>query len=311
MSASLVYHTAETMSGGVSPFDAAVMDMVVGQELLIACPYLGLDYLRRMTRPAAGWRLLTDVGEWLASHAADPRRRVVECVLANADRVRHCAGLHAKVLVAGGKALVGSANFTEKGITERVEMSVTFDGGRQVEALRVWFESLWKQTGPVKEADLRAWLAATPPRASFGPPPLPSLYPGVSSTLAPRAGSFHPEIEALLAGVSPSVRQLVDRLRDVLEDDGAEVKTTGTAGGDIRHYYTRVNFSEIRLQQAAVLLRLRIGKGSVADPSLRWNNGDYDSPDIGRVRLPDNLPIPGKVIDWIARAKAFTRRRHG
>jgi hypothetical protein len=142
MSTSLVYHTDETMSGGVSPFDAAVMDMVVGKELLIACPYLGLDYLNRMTRPAAGWRLLTDVGEWLASHAPEPRRRVVEFVLDNAARVRHCAGLHAKVLVAGAKALAGSANFTDKGIRRRVEVSVLFDGGGPVDELRGWYESL-------------------------------------------------------------------------------------------------------------------------------------------------------------------------
>ncbi|MBA4190616.1 MAG: hypothetical protein C0467_21735, partial [Planctomycetaceae bacterium] len=187
MSASLIYHSDQTMSGGVSPFDAAIMDMVAGQELLIACPYLGLDYLRRMTLPAAGWQLLTDVGEWLASHAKEPRRRIVEFILANPVRIRHLADLHAKVLVAGGRALAGSANFTDKGIRGRVEVSVQFDGGEQVAELRAWFESLWQRTRPVPEADLRAYADALPPepKTATSPLSLPCVFPKVASLLSP------------------------------------------------------------------------------------------------------------------------------
>lgn len=329
MSTTLIYHSDQTMSGGVSPFDAAVMSMVDGHEILIACPYLGLDYLRRMTRPAAGWRLLTDVGEWLASQAAEPRRQIVEFVLANAGQVRHLADLHAKVLVAGERALAGSANFTDKGITGRVELSVLFDGGEQVAELRGWFESLWQRTEPVSEADLRTYADALPvePKAAGTTRPLPCLFPKVKSGLVPpgpdaggnevvglaaaRDEADRQRVESLLAGKSRPVRDLFERLRPHLEGDGAKVKTTGTEGGDVRYYFTRVNFADIRFRETALVLRLRVGRGAVADPDLAWNKGEHDSSDIGRVRLRVGEAVPAKVLEWVARAKTFTRTTHG
>lgn len=142
MTVRLIYHTPESMDGGVSPFDATITDMVEGSELQIACPYLGLSYLQRVIERSSGWRLLTDVEEWLASHAHESRTRIVDFILANRERVRHCKDLHAKVLIAGTRALTGSANFTDKGITGRVEVSVLFDCCEQVEELRAWFELL-------------------------------------------------------------------------------------------------------------------------------------------------------------------------
>ncbi len=320
MSASLVYHTDESTAGGVSPFDAAVMGMVPGQQLLIACPYLGLDYLDRMTRRASGWRLLTDLEEWLASHAQAPRRRVVEFALANAARVRHCAGLHAKVLVAGEKALAGSANFTDKGMRGRVEVSVLFDGDESVAELRGWFESLWARTAAASELDLRAFADALPvrPTGAGGSPPLPCLFPGVASCLLPTAEALTPQeeadrrsVEALVAGKSPAVRELFGRLRPHLEGGGAKVKTTGTEGGDVRYYFARVNFADIRFRQGGLVLRLRLGERAIADPDLTWNKGDHDSADIGRVTLRAGEAIPSKVVDWIALARTFTRQHHG
>ena len=112
--------------------------MVEGQELCIACPYLGLSYLQRILERANGWRLLTDVQEWLSSHSLDSRGRIVNFVVANTQRIRHCKDLHAKVLIAGTRALAGSANFTDKGVTGRVEVPVLFDGCEEVDELRAW-----------------------------------------------------------------------------------------------------------------------------------------------------------------------------
>jgi hypothetical protein len=132
MSAQLIYHTPDRMAGGVSPFDTVIMDMVEGRELRIACPYLGLAYLQRIVDRGTGWRLLTDVQEWLASQSRESRSSIVEFLLANPDRIRHCKDLHAKVLIAGTRALTGSANFTDKGILSRVEVSV-LDGSSDTE----------------------------------------------------------------------------------------------------------------------------------------------------------------------------------
>ena len=68
MSAKLIYHTPESCLGGVSPFDAAVTEMIDGHDVAIACPYLGLTYLQRIIDGSERWRVLTDVEEWLASH---------------------------------------------------------------------------------------------------------------------------------------------------------------------------------------------------------------------------------------------------
>jgi hypothetical protein len=188
---------------------------------------------------------------------------------------------------------------------------VAFDSGPQVEELRRWFEALWRQTGPVRAGELRAWLAAAPERPPACTPPLVGRFPGVAAVLAPTALRLHPDVEAVLARATPAVRELIGRLREHLEDDGAFVKSTATGGGDVRHFYTRVNFSEIRLRRDAVILRLRLGKGAVEDSELGWNQGVHDSADIAGIRLPAGEPIPRKVLGWIARAKAFTRERFG
>lgn len=323
MSAKLIYHPAETTSGHVSPFDRAISEMVSGADLLIACPYLGVDYVKRIVARARSWRLLSDVNEWLASHSVESRKAIIAFIENNKAQIRHCPGLHAKVLVSGPKALVGSANFTEKGVTRRVEMCVLFDNEPLVVELRRWFESIWQQTSAVGEADLETTAGAMPPPSSEPARPLPSNFAGVRSKLVPVAqprdgsvvdGSLRPlppAVANLLARKSPEIRQLVENLRRYLEDDGAQIKTTNTEGGDIRHYYTDINLSDLRFRKDAVLLKLRVGEGTVNDDDFVWNKGIHDSPDIGTVRLPAGRPIPDKVVSWIAKAKKFTKERWG
>ena len=62
------------------------------------------------------------------------------------------------MIVGKGKALVGSANFTKKGITERIELAVFFDKEKQIEELRQWFDNLWQQTSSVEEKELSAYV---------------------------------------------------------------------------------------------------------------------------------------------------------
>ena len=183
--ARLIYHTAETMAGGVSPFDASIMNMVDAQEVHLACPYLGLPYLQRVIRRSKAWRLLTDVQAWLASEAQESRALAVNFILAHRDHVHHCKDLHAKVLIAGRQALIGSANFTEKGITGRVEMGALFEGGAHIEELQTWFDGLWNLTGPIDPIELRACEATLP---SPIPPSAASVlgcsFPGIQSRLS-------------------------------------------------------------------------------------------------------------------------------
>lgn len=190
MSAKLVYHTPESAAGGVSPFDTTILEMVEHQDLRIACPYLSLRYLRRIVNRSASWRLLTDVRGWLASHMQAKRDDVVQFILLHHTNIHHCRSLHAKLIVTDAQALIGSANFTQMGMTGRVEMSVLSDDAACVEEALAWFDALWSATDSVSEHDLRAVMASLP-----SPTPLiehidfPSRFPGVSSKLASMGGS--------------------------------------------------------------------------------------------------------------------------
>jgi hypothetical protein len=136
----------------VSPFDEQIVELMQDQQVCIACPYLGLDYLKPRLGISRSWRILTDVEEWLASHGADQREAIIEFIREHSDRVRHCRDLHAKVVIADHGAIVGSANLTAKGIRNRIEVSVLFrqnEEEAQIEELRRWFDLLWERAEPV------------------------------------------------------------------------------------------------------------------------------------------------------------------
>ena len=219
----LLYHRFNSPPDHVSPFDTAIMDMVNGHELRIACPYLGLSYLQRMVDRSTNWQLLTDVPEWLASERSPASREaIIAYILSNRERIRHCNDLHAKVLIAGSRVLLGSANFTVKGITGRTEMAVLFDGGEQVEEVRDWFDCLWERTAPVEEADLHA-CADKMPLLAVEPAnlPFPCLFPGIQSLLQPlplvAPGEQRPTEEAL-----PGMGNSTAGSGEILELDSSE-----------------------------------------------------------------------------------------
>ena len=67
-----------------------------------------------------------------------------------------------------GAAVVGSSNFTLAGFTGNTELNVRVTGDAEMEALRDWFENLWRDSQDISEALLtelnRSWaLARTPP----------------------------------------------------------------------------------------------------------------------------------------------------
>lgn len=205
MPAKLVHHTPESANGGVSPFHTAIMEIVTCREARIACPFLGVGYLRRVVGCASSWRLLTDVEAWLASQTVATRAQVVEFILAHRERVHHCGDLHAKVVVGGDRALVGSANLTAKGIGRRIEMGVRLDDCEQVGQLAAWFDRLWVETGPVIEIELRACAASIPaPPSRAGASRLSGAAPKVRARLQgePPASSGSPRRGAL-AGSTP------------------------------------------------------------------------------------------------------------
>jgi hypothetical protein len=187
MSIKLVYHTPESASGGISPFDKAIIRIVTGEDALIVCPYINLGYLKRITDLSKSWRILTDVEEWLASHNRGERVTAQSFINRYLENIRHVKDLHAKVMIAGQRALVGSANFTNMGITGRFEMSVLFEKEPQVEELSEWFDSLWAQSQPIDTEELRACVQSMPARppvtVNRDQPRMSSQVPPVRSKL--------------------------------------------------------------------------------------------------------------------------------
>lgn len=160
----LVYHDPADRTG-ISPFDRAIREITDDEEVLIACPYISPDYLQEITEQTNEWFLLTDVGEWLSIHGQTNREAIQEFLIEHQDHVRHVTNLHAKVVVGGDRALIGSANFTKKGLTGRTEMSVLLDEKDSIDELTEWFEMLWSIYDPPEVDRVEAYIesASTTP----------------------------------------------------------------------------------------------------------------------------------------------------
>jgi len=162
MTIKLIYHNSNSITGGISPFDETICRITKGEDVRLTCPYLSVSYLKHIIESCKSWRVLTDVEEWLSSHNLNARREIQDFILEHSEHIHHYRDLHAKVIVAGEHALAGSANFTEKGITRRIELSVLLSQEKQVEELRQWFDTMWLQTTSVDAVELSAYSHALP-----------------------------------------------------------------------------------------------------------------------------------------------------
>jgi len=156
----LIYHDKESSTGGVSPFDKTVTEIVRNRSVSIVCPYIGIDYFDRIIQLANTWRLVTDVEEWIISHNRDARQSIKDFILKNLPAIHHYKDIHAKVIVADDKAFIGSSNLTNKGITGRVEMGVLIEEKEQVDELQKWFSGLWAESESVNTQDLEKYISS-------------------------------------------------------------------------------------------------------------------------------------------------------
>lgn len=183
----LIYHKVKDPKG-VSPFDAALRETADSAPMLrLASPYIGLAFLNRLTTVARDWRLLSDIEAWLM---AGNRRHRAACwafISNHLSRIRHVAGLHAKVAMGNGKLFLGSANFTEKGILGRTELSLLSDDPALFTEASMWFDTLWDNASSpvIQEGDA---LVESLDRAEWTTPKsrvrLTSTAPVVAAMLA-------------------------------------------------------------------------------------------------------------------------------
>ncbi len=184
----LIHHTDESADGGVSPFDSTIRKIVADEDVLLASPYLTLDYLEGLVNDADSWRLLTDMEAWLDSCPASERETIREFVARHHERIRDVRNLHAKAVIGETGALVGSANLTRTGLGGRDELGVRFDEPERIAELREWFDELWNESSAAKldAVDERIQTSSPVPSSASGSSatPIPSESRRISASIS-------------------------------------------------------------------------------------------------------------------------------
>ncbi|WP_183043379.1 phospholipase D-like domain-containing protein [Alicycliphilus denitrificans] len=144
-----------------SPFDRAILELAIGQDVKIVSPYISLSYLERIIGVSQSWRLISDVLEWLS--ATPPRERDAVCSFLQHHEglVHHYPAIHAKAVMSPAAAYTGSANLTDAGVLRRTEFGVVLREKAQIDEIHQWFAALWAQTSPPSLAGVReliTWL---------------------------------------------------------------------------------------------------------------------------------------------------------
>ncbi|MCZ7385867.1 MAG: phospholipase D-like domain-containing protein [Candidatus Methanoperedens sp.] len=160
MGVKLIYHGKESSKGGTSPFDKAIAEIVKNKNVCIVCPYIGIDYFDRIIQLANTWHLVTDVEAWIISHNPKARQDIKNFIKKNFSNIHHYKNIHAKVIVTDNMAFMGSSNFTIKGITRRVEMSVLIEEKEQIDELKKWFRGLWDESKCVEHQELDRYVSS-------------------------------------------------------------------------------------------------------------------------------------------------------
>lgn len=91
----------------------------------------------------------------------EPQNRIGEFVTQHHEKIHDVRDLHAKAIVAGEGALVGSANFTRKGLAGRDELAVSLDEPESVDELRDWFDELWSNSSSATLEELDEFISTS------------------------------------------------------------------------------------------------------------------------------------------------------
>ncbi len=131
-----------------SPFDRAILELAIGQDVKIVSPYISLSYLERIIGVSQSWRLISDVLEWLSATPVRERNAVYEFLKCHEGLVHHYPAIHAKTVISQAAAYTGSANLTDAGVLRRTEFGIVLREKAQIDEIHQWFAALWAQTSP-------------------------------------------------------------------------------------------------------------------------------------------------------------------
>jgi phosphatidylserine/phosphatidylglycerophosphate/cardiolipin synthase-like enzyme len=147
MMSKLLYHPPDNPVSE-SPFDRAIIEIAMGQDVKIVSPYLSLRYLERIVGISRSWQLISDVFEWLSATPDRERDAVYEFLKANEGSVHYYPAIHAKTVISQAAAYTGSANLTDAGVLRRTEFGILLRDKAQIDEIHQWFAALWAQTSP-------------------------------------------------------------------------------------------------------------------------------------------------------------------
>lgn len=309
MSINLLYHPIEEDSS-TSPFNQ-IKKYVEGNTVDIVCPYLNTEILEGITGLADSWRLVTDMDEWLRTQS--DKKRIREFVHSHHSAIRHCRGLHAKVILTDDSAIIGSANFTYSGLSRNTEMSVLIKDAPEINELQDWVEQLWTHTDPVDKATLDKVIdtgdsSSTSIQQEIR---LPDAGPTVRTSiefLTPNVSTDQSEHQRLVEQVQKApnrewTHRYFDLMKELieftgLEEDDSQIATT------IPKSYTRlpVNVNQ-RYVLAAFLGSNKIGMMLPADSEAVNTHAKYIS-DFGTFTTASDkdpywFEFPGDPYEFI------------
>ncbi len=289
MGIKLIYHGKESSMGGISPFDKAIAEIVKNKNVCIVCPYIGIDYFDRITQLANTWYLVTDVEAWIISHNPIARQDIKNFIMKNLSNIHHYKDIHAKVIVTDNMAFIGSSNFTVKGITGRVEMSVFIEEKEQVDELQKWFWDLWNESGSVNPLHLEKYVSSilSLPSPDINKPEI-SLTSKASAIKANLVdiGSTDIQVEHIIENNIESHKRLIECIKltlnrnwinDYLDLAKELIEFTGLAGDDPRLVMsiTKSEKIPITINQRYVLMPYYNGNIGLIMP-LEYDSQNYD-----------------------------------
>ena len=92
---------------GVSPFETNAFEVARSSNVLLASPYISLEFVRdRLFDLALNWKIVSDLPEWLAATPQNKREELITFIQRNSHRIRHQSLLHAKVLIGDKLSLI-------------------------------------------------------------------------------------------------------------------------------------------------------------------------------------------------------------
>lgn len=154
----LLYHNDGI---AISPFDEAITNIIRDNDISVICPYIGVNYFNRITSIVKSWKLITDVEEWILSYQDEKSRlEIVNFIKKNNHKIHHIRNVHAKAILTGHQAIMGSANLTDNGIRSKIEISILIRDDILNSELNEWFESIWEKSRNVSIEELEKFYSS-------------------------------------------------------------------------------------------------------------------------------------------------------